>query len=204
MKVMLHFLIFLNLVKSNSKSLPTKIGRKPSSSVNGLGTPSLSWAWGPRKQEQDLVLGFGGCCCFELCRGPCKTLQRPLQKDGSSIGPWKRWKLYGGSSPLWQAQLPETLTKAEQLVHRAHRLLPLLHLAISDKCLPEGSLPLSLYPYSIPRRCNSIGVKSFPSWPSKHKPLFLWLFQTIHLNYLEKHRPGIVISVDQTFVDQSK
>ena len=66
-------------------------------------------------------------------------------------------------------------------------------------CLPKGSLPRSHYSYSIPRRCSFIRVNPLSSLPSNHKLPFLWLFQTIHLNYLEKHRQGIVISVDQNF-----
>ena len=64
-------------------------------------------------------------------------------------------------------------------------------------CLPEGSLPCSHY--SIPRSCSFTRIKPLSSLPSNHKLPFLWLFQIIHLNYLEKHRQGIVISVDQNF-----
>lgn len=147
------------------------------------GDPSLSRAYEVLENESrtwSQVLEVA--VALVLCRGPWG-----LEKDDGSRG---ALVLYGKLS-YW------TLNKAKQLVLRAQRPFPAL--AISDMCLPEGSLPHSHYSYSISRRCSFIRVKPLSSLPSNHKLPFLWLFQTIHLNYLEKHRQGIVISVDQNF-----
>lgn len=118
-----------------------------------------------------------------------RTASQVLEVAASILlcrGHWglkKRWQFCNGSSPLWQAQ-----SLKNQLVHRAHRVLSLLQLAISGNRLPQ-----------IPQRCKfhgvSTGFQLHPSLPSKHKPPFPLPFQTINLNYLDHRcRPGIVIS----------
>lgn len=128
------FLIFLSLTKSNFNSLPTNIGRKFSYNVSGFG--GLPCCLG---HTQDCVSGFGGCC-FHF------ALQRSLRAE-------KWWQFCNGSSSLWQAQLLKN-----HLVHRAHRVLLLLQLAISGNRLPQ-----------IPQRCKfhgvSIGFQLQPSLP---------------------------------------
>lgn len=166
---MLHFFIFLNLIKSNSNSLPTKICSSVPVSVVFLGL-LLSGAYqvlenGNKTGSQVLEI----TATIMLCRCPWG-----LEKDDSSSValvlcgklsyqkplPKKRSQFTGltGSSCLFCIWTSQTSALQRALYH-----------------------PLS-YLFSLPGRCNSIEVKSSPSLPSKYKPfpsrqstLIIWI-----------------------------